>query len=410
MAVTNHKTRNNIIFWSFMGAAQIIAFVLFKELADLSQWVIQGSREATMWVWYNKMPLSIASIVTLVIASAFWFKTKAGVGNKGFIALWLLFAFSFFSGIINPDLMMRPRQNDAVFVNVIEAQKYVKDDESVIVYEIGNSARAHADKQVLRPHVAGGKVVEGTEVVMTYCGLTNLGMAFIPEIDGQHVNMAPMTQLENNLVLFDSNTNEPIQQLWGQNESDVIAKNDRAMQEYPTFRMPFAQFAQAYPDGEVFINDYLVEGMRTEFLSNPVVFAYDRAMEFIFKTAIDFQKNEEAPVFPTINHFDDRLANKALIWGFNINDDYVAYTEEFVKNNDNLVNVKVGGQDVVIAYDESYQSLGVFYNHTGNDITAIDFRGNIDSNNKLKRVENVKAGAYWVVWANFFPDTAVNRV
>ncbi|MEH6454354.1 MAG: DUF3179 domain-containing (seleno)protein [Psychromonas sp.] len=406
----NKKLSLKIIFWLTMGTAQIIAFILFKELADLSQWVIQGAREGTMAIWYNRIPLAITSVIALAIASAIWLKTKAGVGKKGFIALLVLFAINWFSGIINPHLMMRPRQDNAVFINIEQAQKYITPEESVIVYEIDGKARAHADKQVLRPHVAGGEPVNGTEVVMTYCGLTNLGMAFIPEIDGQAVDMAPMTQLENNLVLFDKNTNEPIQQLWGQTEADVIANIDRGMKEYPTFRMPFATFSQAYPDGEVFINDYLVEDMRTSFWSNPVVFVYDRAMELIFETAIHFQETEEAPVFPTIEHFDDRLTNKELIWGFDINDDYVSYTEEFVKENGHLINVTVGGQDIVISYDEQYQSLGIFYNNTSSNINSIDFFGMTDIGIKLQRVETVKAGIYWVVWANFFPETDLNRI
>ena len=174
--------------------------------------------------------------------------------------------------------------------------------------------------------------------------------------------------------------------------------------------MPFAKFSQAYPDGEVFINDYLVEDMRSSFWSNPVVFVYDRVMELIFKAAIHFQATLEAPVFPTIEHYDDRLNNKTHVWGFDINNEYVAYTEEFVKENGSLINVTVGGQDVVISYDDDYQSLGIFYNNTSSNIDGIDFFGMTDSGIKLERVETVKAGSYWVVWANFFPETDLNRI
>jgi hypothetical protein len=405
----NYKFTPKIMFWITMGVAQVIAFILFKELADLSQWVVQGDREGTMNVWYNRIPLATISIVALISASIIWFKAEVGIGKKSFIALLTLFAVNWFSGVINPHIMMRERQDNAVFINVVRAQNYTHPDESVIVYEVDGKARAHADKQVLRPHVAGGEPVNGTKVVMTYCGLTNLGMAFIPEIDGQYVDMAPMTQLENNLVLFDKNTNEPIQQLWGQTEADVIANNDRGMQQYPTFRMPFDKFSQAYPDGEVFINDYLVEDMRTSFWSNPVLFIYDRAMEFIFEKAIHLQVTKEAPVFPTIAHYDNRLTNKVHVWGFNINDEYMAYTEQFVKENGHLINVSIGGQDVVISYDEEFQSLGVFYNNTLSNIERIDFFGKTDRGVQLQRVETVKAGMYWVVWANFFPDTGLNR-
>ena len=46
------------------------------------------------------------------------------------------------------------------------------------------------------------------------------------------------------------------------------------------------------------------------------------------------------------------LPNKTLIWGFDLNDDYV-----------------------VIAYDEEFQSLGVYFNFSGEKVDEIDFFG-----------------------------------
>ena len=41
-------------FWLAMIVAQAAAFVIFKDLADISQWLVQSSREFTMTVWYNR--------------------------------------------------------------------------------------------------------------------------------------------------------------------------------------------------------------------------------------------------------------------------------------------------------------------------------------------------------------------
>ena len=399
-----------ILFWISMTIALSMALLIFKDLADISQWVIQSSRETTMAVWYNRIPLAVISMLFAITAFVLWLRGETGIGRKGITALLGLFVFLWASGIVNPHVMMRPRQDGAVWLSVEEAASYVLPSESVIVYEIDGVARAHADHQVLRPHVAGGESVNGKDVVMTYCGLTNLGMAYVPEIDGDKLDLAPMNQLENNLVLFDANSGEPIQQLWGQMESDVVAGNERRMQEYPTFRMPFSKFGKAFPDGQVFINDYLVEDLRPKFWQNPVLFAYDRTMEFVFDTAIELQRSKEAPVFPTIKQYDERLATKELIWGFNIGEDYVAYTERFVRDNGNLINARIGGEDIVIAWDEEFESLGVYFNFTGSEVERIDFWGRTDTGLTLPRVETLKAGAFWVVWANFFPQTDLNRV
>ncbi len=405
----SNKLLAKVVFWSSMLIALAGSFFIFKDLADVSQWVVQSARETTMTVWYNRIPIALVSIVAFVIGSVVWFRTRVSIGWKAYTTIALVVGGFLFSGMINPHIMMRPRQDNSVWVTVEQAKRYIRADESVIVYEIDGVARAHADQQVLRPHVAGAEPVNDQEVVMTYCGLTNLGMAYVPEIDGEKLELAPLTQLENNLVLVDHKSGEPIQQLWGKKEADVVAGVESGMAEYPTFRMPFDRFAEAYPDGEVFINDYLVADMRATFLENPVLYTYDRTMEFIFNTAIKVQKSWDKPVFPTIEHYDDRLPNKALVWAFDIEGDYVAYTEEFVRESGNIVNVAVGGEPVVIAYDEQYESLGVYYNITGEEVISIDFFGETDSGEVLPRVETLKAGAFWVVWANFFPDTDVNR-
>jgi len=395
-------------FWLNMAIAIIVSGYLFKDLADISQWIIQSERTNTIWVWYNRNILAVIAVLALAASIAIKYLHRNIVNNKVMALLVVLFSFQFFSGFINPHMMMRERQYDGVFVSVAEARKYIAPEESVIVLEINGQARAHADEQLLRPHIAGNGTIGGENVVMTYCGLTNLGMAVTPEINGKALNLRPMTQLENNLVMADRNTNEPIQQLWMQKENDVNANNDARMKEWPTFRMPFAKFAEAYPEGEVFVNDYLIDDMKPGFLGNPFLAVYDPLMDMIFDHAISDQAISVEPTFPTIKHRDDRLPTKEKVWAFNIGDDYVAYTEEFVRNHNNMINTKVGGVDVIIAYDEKMESLGIFYNTTGTTIEAIDFYGLTEAG-KMERVETVKAGAYWIVWANFFPDTDINR-
>ena len=50
----------------------------------------------------------------------------------------------------------------------------------------------------------------------------------------------------------------------------------------------------------------------------------------------------------------------------------------------------------------------MYYNDTGGPVSRVEFGGESDRG-KLPRVESMKAQAYWVVWANFYPDTDVNR-
>ncbi len=397
------------IFWACMLIAQVFGALLFKDLADISQWVVQSPRETTIWVWYNRWMIALGGLAAIAIASYLKYKKRDIAGNKTYLSLTALFCFTFYCGMINPHIMMRARMDNGVFLSVEQARQYVKPYESVIVLEINGKARAHSDKQLLRPHVAGKDELGGENVVMTYCGLTNLGMAYTPEINGQQLDLAPMSQLENNLIMYDKISGEPIQQLWGQNESDRNSGGHAKMREWPTYRMPFDKFAKAFPDGEVYVNDYLVEGMRPSFWENPFLAIYDPIIELIFKLAVAHQETNDEPTFPTIKHIDPRLPSKEKVYGLNVEYDYVAYTEEFVKEQSTPINASIGGKEIVVSYNKEFKSLGIFYNTTGETITEIDFYGQTPYG-KLQRVETVKAGAYWIIWANFFPETDINRV
>ena len=44
----------------------------------------------------------------------------------------------------------------------------------------------------------------GEDIVLTYCGLSNLGIAYTPSLGGKPLDLHPMTQLENNLATWSS--------------------------------------------------------------------------------------------------------------------------------------------------------------------------------------------------------------
>ena len=181
--------------------------------------------------------------------------------------------------------MMRPRNRYAVYVPSTEALSLLKREDTVIVSRANeeDTPKAFPDSQVLRPHVVRmGTSNDGHQVVMTYCGLTNLGIAYeLPDRpDGKPVELVPLTQVENNLVLMDKNTGHIGQQINGIDESVLLKKiggetyhetsrrppqevlmeaklhESEIGKELPTWRMTLGDYVRTYPKGEVFINDY----------------------------------------------------------------------------------------------------------------------------------------------------------
>ncbi len=389
-----------IIFGLSLALMLYISWRMFRDLADVSQWIVRTSRKSTMWTFYNRRKLAVTFFAVLAVAAVAFF--VAGAGHP--LLFWgctaiALFGFGF--GYVNPRFMMRSQHHNPRYYSIERAKEVLSEDTSLIVVETKAGARGHPDRHVLRPHVVGlTEEIEDENMVLTYCGLSNLGVAYVPEIEGQTLDLKVMTQLENNLVMWDQNSGEPIQQLWGRRESD--GPKGPTMPERPSYRMPLWAFEKKFPNGKIFLNPIV------QVAKNPILGLYDRIVHMAFVGGVTEQAEKEEPTFPTIKRFDDRLPNKETVYAANVGEDYVAWTEAFIREHGDVMNVKLGGCDVVVAYHDDLDSVGIYVNDTGKAVHHIEFGGDSDQG-ELPRLETMKAAVYWVVWQNFFPQTEVNR-
>lgn len=374
-----------VTFWLTMLIAQAGAFLIFKDLADISQWVVQSSREFTMMVWYNRHLITGVAIIALIVALLAWRSQKHICPGPLLGVLLFFFVLNIYSGMMNPKWMFRAQQHEATFVAVDEAADYMGrslhkahfgpdsyasvDDINVVVLETDNGAYAYSDYYLLQPHVVKGDTIGGEEVIMTYCGLTNLAIAYSPVIDKQQLDLTVMTQLKNNLVMFDKNSGEPIQQLWGTRERDA---EKLKMKEWPTIRMPFSSFREIYPDGKVFVNEI------PNLSENPVIALWDRLVRHAMMVpgvGLNWIDNEK-PAFPTIDYRDKRLPMKQFVYAITVGEDNVAYTKDFVRQQGNTINVEIGGKPVVVDYDPEFDVLTAFFNTDGmRSVSNVDMFG-----------------------------------
>lgn len=386
-----------IIYWIAMGISAVIGFIYFRDLGDVTQMVMKVKRKNMLWFIRNEYKTIIPGIAAGLFAAIIHFTTGAGDTISFWVISALLAVFYGFTWVW-VHIGLRHQQDKATYYPIEKAKKYVAPDDMVIVLENNGHARAHSDYEMWRPHLASSdKGLGGDDIIMTYCSMTHLGHGFKPEINGEKLNLEVLAQHGSNLIMRDNNTNEPIQQIYGYRERD--GQDGPRMQEWPTFRMTFRGFQKAYPDGEVFLN------LPTK---NPLKRVVDWGVNAAFLLGLTKQYRREKPLMDNVDHIDRRLPLKTFVWGFNVGDDYTCYTEDFVKSHKAPINVKVGGRDIVVSYDNEYESLGIYYNDTGKTITEVDFFGESDQG-KLKRVETVKAGPFWMSWANFFPNTDINR-
>lgn len=385
------------VFWAALLVAASIGWLYFRDLGDVTQMVLKVKRENALRFIRHEYRLLAIGVGSLILATVLHLVVAPLAANLFWpiaLVVAVLYAFPY----IWVHVGLRNQLNTARFYPIEEARKFVNPATSVLVMENEGVARAHPDYELLRPHLAGDEAgLAGENVAMTYCAMANLGLAYTPEIEGEEIELKVLAQHGNNLILRDEATGEPIQQIYGSRDADGIG--GPGMRQWPTFRMSFRGFQRAYPEGEVFLNKPS---------RNPLLWLFDQVTDFLFGWGISRQHREEAPVMNNMSHSDDRLPNKTYVWGINIGDDAVCFTEDFVFQNAGLVNTTIGGRDIVVAYDLEHESLGAWFNDTSSPITSINFFGHSNAG-RLTRVNTLKPGMFWHVWVEFFQHTDINR-
>ena len=399
----------HVIFGLGFIISMVIGFVYFRDLGDVSQMVMRVKRSNMTRFIRHEYQLLTIGLGAALIASVAHIGFGGGPQALFWVMVVLLGVFYIFPWVY-VHLGLRNQKASARYYSIEEAKDYVSPSSQVLVIENNGVARAHPQAQIMRPHMAGNdQGLNGENVVMTYCAMANLGLGYTPEVEGQTLDLEVLAQHGNNLILRDNRTGEPIQQIYGFREKDVDTSADGpvcplrptlAMRPWPTYRMTFRGFQKAYPEGTVFVNKPS---------SNPVLYLLDFVLDMVFTASIDRQHREAKPLMDNMSRYDNRLPNKTYVWGVNIGSDATCWTDDFVVEHGNVVNATVGGRPLVVAWHPRYESLGVWYNDTDSPIIDIDFFGNTPSG-QMKRVEALKPGLFWHVWAEFFPHTDINRI
>lgn len=399
----------NIIFWIGTAVSLSIGLVYFRDLGDVSQMLIRVKRKNMIRFIRYEHRFLLIGLISLLIATIVHFGFDAGLRSVWWAAV-LLGAIFYGFPYVWVHVGLRNQKDSARYYSIEEAKEYVSPSSPMLVLENNGIARGHPQAQLLRPHLAGNdEGLGGENVVMTFCAMANLGVGYTPEVEGEKLELEVLAQHGNNLLLRDNRTGEPIQQIYGFREADAAPETEGnacplrpslSMRPWPTFRMTFRGFQKAYPEGTVFINKPP---------ANPILYLFDSMLEMLFSSSIERQHNEARPVMDNMTHYDDRLPNKTYVWGVNVGDDAVCWTDDFIVEQGNIVNAEVGGKPVVIAWHPRYESLGAWYNDSSEPVKEIDFFGNTPSG-QLKRVEFLKPGIFWHVWVEFFPHTHINRV
>lgn len=381
--------RVSLLFYACGGVSLLAGLLGFLALGDMVQLVVAFPRAFTYRVFRVRIPLMILGI------AGFGGTLFLGVADRlapGWaLALYgVVFAVLFFGGFVAPTyVMFRSQQHSARYVPVAALKGELADDEEVLAVEVNGDARAFPHRWIQRPHVAGD-VVGGEPIAMTYCALSHLGMAYRAEAGGRKLDFKVMTQLENNLILFDAATQEPIEQIYGRTVGTV--GRGAQLPILPSTVMPLRSFRSLYPQGKVFFNppdgflDRRVRGMMDGLLLGK---------------GGQYDPSNPKPVFPTIDHVDPRVPPKEQVYGVALDGKAVAFTLGFLARHGNVATEQVGDSMITVKHFPEHGFVDVFAGDV-KDVDAHGFAGGA----RQQRVPHASR-VLWMIWANFYRDTAV---
>ena len=287
--------------------------------------------------------------------------------------------------------MFRSQQHNAEYISIAEAdEEYLEDEDRVLVVDYNGVQRAFPPEYIWMAHIFGGDY-GGEDVVFTYCVMTNLASPYINDIDGEEVNFKVLAQTNNNLLLWDTKSNEIIQQITQECEF-----SNTKLDPIPVLEMTWRGYKKLFPNGTVLYNEW----------NTPV----EAAANMVFDP--DEVWHGDSWMFNTANLEDTRLPSKEHIIGIRDDDvgEQLALTKEYIRRN-SPVNLEVGTRQIALVHFPEYETIAGFdraSNGTAIEVDTIDIHGNTPRAGKLDRVY-IYNSVLWAIWAYYYPNSEVMR-
>jgi hypothetical protein len=314
-----------------------------------------------------------------------------------------------------------PAIDDPRFVTVEDADSWLEPQEPVILFLVGDDARAYPI-QIVMWHEIVNDMVGGVPVVVTFCPLCNTAIAFERTVDSKELTFGTTGRLRfSNLIMYDRQT----ESWWQQATGEAIAGEftGKKLDFRPASIVSWDDFKSAHPNGKVLSRE---TGFSRAYGQNPYA-GYDDVDNSPFLY--------EGPKTP------GTLPSMARVITVDSGGEAVAYPYDVLRQ-EQVVNDTVGGEPVVVlwkpgtasALDDDAVAAGrdvgsaavfcrtldgasltfrseggrIVDEQTGSEWNALGraLEGEL-TGEQLERV--VSIDHFWFSWAAFRPDTRVYK-
>lgn len=251
------------------------------------------------------------------------------------------------------------------FVSVEEADKWIEDNELVLVLEHKGVKRVYP-LQIMVWHEIANDNIGGDPILITYCPLCGSGIAYegTVEINGKRVDTEFGTSgklYDSNLVMYDTETDTYWTQIGGL--AIVGELTGQALVPISIDTVVWRDYKPLNPDAEVLSQD---TGINRNYGRDP----YGNYYEDSFL------------IFPVKNS-DDRIHAKTVVFGIEVNGEYKAYQE------DDLIELR--------EIEDEIAGVKIKIERSADGIIKIT---NLDTGEEI-----IKERDFWFAWYAFHPDT-----
>lgn len=257
-----------------------------------------------------------------------------------------------------------PSIDNPKFESVSEANQWLSDDDLIFGIEINGDVRAYSQR-ILNWHELVNDTVGGQPVLISFCPLCGTAIAFDRTIDGKAIEFGVSGKLVNsNLVMYNRADNS----LWQQQGGEQIVGDNLGAQltKVPLTTTTWVEWKKAHPNSKNLSRD---TGTDRNYAAYPYgSYEQDRSINF------------------PVDNRDDRLHEKAVVYGIEVNGEFAAYSEDFLAQTPALEDT-VGGREIKIV------------RRSGGEVTFTDSATN---------EEIVPERGFWFSWVAFHPETKLN--
>lgn len=294
-----------------------------------------------------------------------------------------------------------PSIDNPKFVSAEDGERFLTADDLVFGLYYAGEARAYP-AMILVWHEIVNDWVNGQPVLITYCPLCYTSAAYERTIEGRAVEFGVSGRLYNSdLVMYDRATDSFWSQVLGKAIMGELA--GRELERIPIDHTTWGVWKRIHPETKVLS---LNTGHTRAYGSDPYGGYY-----------------QSSQIWFPVDHTDNRLHPKELVYGLTIGTEQKAYTRKIVDER-GVINDKVGGMNVVVLAVAN-SPVRVFNRQVGDSTlefvvengrildTKTRSEWNIDglavsgprAGTQLNRI--VGLTSFWFAWVAFYPNTGL---